>query len=207
MPFVKRVGVGLVSIAAMVLAVASASSAHTAVRDRVCAATVTQYKSYAAYPPLPHWVWAIPSGCVFTRDRPPSAACQASDVREGCVSPPDVVVRFRGRSYVFHLTLRGVPAKTEGIWRVGGARRFVVAHGGRQPQRERLFVEFTGREYNGLVDSGLSRGQPDLGAELRWRIEYNLDRRNGLCCPRLDPGSPERSPYDVTPVRLVVAGS
>jgi hypothetical protein len=70
-----------------------------------------------------------------------------------------------------------------------------------------LFVEFTGREYNGLVDSGLSRGQPDLGAELRWRIEYNLDRKNGLCCPRVDPGSPERSPYDVTPVRLVVAGS
>lgn len=123
------------------------------------------------------------------------------------MSPPDVVVRFRGHTYVFHLTLRGVPAKTEGIWRVEGARRFVVAHGGRQPQRQRLFVEFTGREYNGLVDSGLSRGQPDLGAELGWRIEYNLDRKNGLCCPRVDPGSPERSPYDVTPVRLVVAGS
>jgi hypothetical protein len=205
MPFVKRVGVGLVSIAAVVLAVASASGAQTPARDRVCAATVKLYKSYAAIPPLPHWVWAIPSGCVFTRDRPPSAGCQASDVRDGCVSPPDVAVRFRGRSYVFHLTLRGVPAKTEGIWRIGGARRFVVAYGGRQPQRQRLFVEFTGREYNGLLDSGPNRGQPDLGAELRWRIEYNLDRRRGLCCPRVDRGSPEQSPFNVTPVRLVAA--
>ena len=206
MPSVKRVGVGLAAIAAVVLAVASASGAQTATRDRVCAATVKQYKFYAAVPPLPHWVWAIPSGCVFTRDRTPSAGCQASDVRDGCVSPPDVVVRFRGRTYLFHLTLRGVPAKTEGIWRVGGARRFVVAYGGRQPQRQRLFVEFTGREYNGLLDSGPSRGRPDLGAELRWRIEYNLDRRRGLCCPRVDPGSPERSPYDVAPTRLIVAG-
>jgi hypothetical protein len=202
---VKRVGVGLAIIAAVVLAVASASGAQTAARDRVCAATVTAYKSYAAYPPLPHWVWAIPSGCVFTRDRPPSAGCQASDVREGCVSPPDVVVRFHGHSYVFHLTLRGVPAETEGISRIGGARRFVVAYSGRQPQRQRLFVEFTGLEYSGVLTSCLNPGQPDIGAELRWRIEYNLDRKRGLCCPRVDPGSPERSPFAVSPVRLVVA--
>jgi len=202
----KRAGVGIAAVVAVALAGGSVSGAQTNAQDRVCSSAIGQYKSYAAYPPLPHWVWSIPSGCVFTRDRPPSADCRASDVREGCVSPPDVVVRFRGRTYVFHLTLRGVPAKTEGIWRVGGARRFVVAHGGRQPQRERLFVEFTGREYNGLLDSGPGRGQPDLGAELRWRIEYNLDRRRGLCCPRVDPGSPERSPFDVTPVRLVVAG-
>jgi hypothetical protein len=173
--------------------------------DPLCAAVRAEYKVSAALPSLPHWVWTIPHGCVFVRDRAPTPECQRTDVRDGCVSPPDIHVRYRGRSYAFHLTLKGAPEKAIGIWKAGGARRFFVTHDGLPPKsRERLFIEFDAREFDGILQSGPSRGLPDLGPELRWRIEYNIDKKSGLCCPHTDPGDPDQKPpFEVTPQRLV----
>jgi hypothetical protein len=195
------VGVGLFALAG--IAAVSTATPQRVAGDSLCARVRAEYKAAAALPSLPHWVWTIPHGCVFVRDQPKTQECQATDVRDGCVSPPDVNVRYRGRTYVFHLTLKGAP-KAQGIWVVGGTRRFIVAHDGLPPKtRERLFIEFDAVEFDGLIQSGPSKGLPDLGPQLRWRIEYNIDKKNGLCCPHTDPGDPDQKPpFDVTPQRL-----
>jgi hypothetical protein len=115
-----------------------------------------------------------------------------------------VHVRFQRREYVFHLTLRGIPAKARGIWNANAGRRFVVAHDGLTPARERLFIDFSGVELDGIVQSGPSQGQPEIGPQLHWNIMYTLDKKKGLCCPRIDRGSPNISPFDVAPERLTL---
>jgi hypothetical protein len=206
---ITRAGVvvGVVLLLALGGAAVSGAKPHRQVADSRCAAVGNEYKSFAALPSLPHWVWTIPYGCVFIRDRAPTPDCQHTDVRNGCAPPPDVDVRYRGHTYVFHLTLKGVPTKAKGLWTAGGTRRFIVAHDGVPPKsRQRLFIEFSGTEFDGLLQSGPSKGLPDLGPELRWRIAYNIDKKNGLCCPHVDPGDPDQKPpFDVTPQRLVVA--
>jgi hypothetical protein len=206
---VKQSGLFVVS-SLLALAAASASGAtshakragtQTQAADRACASVIKEYKFYAAFPPGPKWVWTIPSGCVFLRDRAQTADCRGN-ADDGCALPPDVHVRYQRRTYVFHLTLKGLPAKAKGVWTAGGQRRFIVAHDGREPKtRQRLFIEFTGREFDGFLQSGPGQGQPDLGPGLRWQIEYTIDKRKGLCCPHVDPGSPNQSPYDVAPSR------
>jgi hypothetical protein len=144
------------------------------------------------------------SGCVFTRDLPSPTAC-TPDADIGCASPPDVHVRYQRRDYVFHLTLKGVPARAKGIWTSGGTRRLLVTHDGRSKGRQRLFIEFSGTEFDGLLQSGPNQGLPDLGPQLHWSIMYTLDKKKGLCCPRTDPGSPNVSPFAVVPERLAIA--
>ncbi len=174
---------------------------RTQATDRVCASLIQSRNAYL-YPPDRQWVWTIPNGCVFTTDRPRPEGC-TSDRYLGCASPPDVHVRFQRRDYVFHLTLRGVPAKARGISTLGGARRLLVTHDGRAPKtRQKLFIEFTGAEFDGFIQSGPNKGQPDTGPALAWSITYTLDRKKGLCCPRVDPGMPNTSPFDVAPLRL-----
>ena len=105
-------------VGAVLLVVSGTASTATPQRpaaDRVCAAVRQEYKRYASFPSLPHWIWTIPHGCVFVRDLAPTADCRATDVRNGCAPPPDVHVRYRRRAYVFHLTLKGVPAKAKGL--------------------------------------------------------------------------------------------
>jgi hypothetical protein len=208
---VKRSGLyAVVSLFALAAAGVSGATSHAKpagiqrqAADRVCTSVAKEYKFFGAYPPGPKWVWTIPSGCVFLRDRPQTADCQGR-ADDGCALPPDVHVRYQRRSYVFHLTLKDLPAKAKGIWTAGGQRIFIVAHDGRPPKtRQRLFVEFTGREFDGFLQSGPSQGQPDLGSILRWEIQYTLDRKKGLCCPRVDPGNPG-SPFDVAPQRLTI---
>jgi hypothetical protein len=196
-------------VGAILLVLSGTASSATPQRpavDRVCAAVRQEYKRYAAVPSLPHWTWTIPHECVFVRDLAPTADCQATDVRNGCAPAPDVHVRYRGRAYVFHLTLKGVPTKAKGLWIAGATRRFIVAHDGLPPRTtQRLFVEFSGTEFDGVLQSGPNKGLPDLGPELRWRIDYNISPKHGLCCPRSDPGAGRRSPFDIVPERLTVA--
>jgi hypothetical protein len=169
--------------------------------DRVCA-TLREERNPRLYAGLRAWVWTIPDGCVYTTERPLPAGC-TRDPDLGCASPPNVHVRFRGRDYVFHLTMKGTPAKARGI-AAGPYRRLLVAHDGHaRTIRERLFIIFSGAEFDGFLDTGPNQGQPDIGPALVWNIEYTLDRRKGLCCPRRDPGSPDASPFDVAPQRIV----
>jgi hypothetical protein len=199
-----RAGVvlGVLLTAVLGFAAVSGASARTQAVDRVCSNIRAEYKFFGAYPPGPRWVWSIPSGCVFLRDRPQKADCQGR-ADDGCTPPPDVHIRYRRRTYVFHLTLKGLPAKAKGIWTAGGTRIFIVAHDGRPPKaRERLFIEFTAREFDGLLQSGPSQGLPDLGPGLRWEIAYNINKKNGLCCPRVDPSTPNVSRFDVAPQRF-----
>jgi hypothetical protein len=192
---------GLVATVVGVSGATAARHAATA-RDRVCANLVAARNS-RSYPSIPRWVWTIPSGCVYTSDRARPAGC-SPDPDLGCSAPPDVHVRFRHRDYSFHLTLRGLPAKAKGLWTATGPS-FLVAHDGLAPKRrQRLFIDFSGTEFDGLLQSGPSQGQPDIGPTLHWRIAYTIDKRKGLCCPRVDPGSPDISPFDVAPERLML---
>src|SRR3954467_2314970 len=204
-----RVAVLSGMVLALVLTAASDAASHKnqggaqshATDDRVCASLIRSRNTHF-YPPYRQWVWKIRSGCVYTRDLPRPAGCTA-DLDIGCAAPPDMHVRFQRREYVFHLTFRGVPAKARGLWNATG-RRFLVAHDGLTPARERLFIEFSGGEVAGIPPSGPSQGQVDSGPELRWRIMYTLDKKKGLCCPRVDPGSPNISPFEVAPERLAI---
>jgi hypothetical protein len=172
--------------------------------DRVCA-NLIKTRNRRAYASLKQWVWTIPNGCVFTRDRPRPAGCTA-DPDLGCAAPPDVHVRYQHRDYVFHLTLRRVPANAKGIVNPP-YNRFLVAHDGLSTKRQRLFIEFSAAEFDGILQSRPSQGQPDIGPELRWRIMYTIDAKKGLCCPRVDPGGPNISPFDVAPERVrVISG-
>jgi hypothetical protein len=209
----KRVGVTSGVVIALVLAGATISGAASHSRagvrlfqaaDRVCTNLIRSRNAHS-YPPDRQWVWAIAKGCVFTRDLLRPADC-TPDPDIGCASPPDVHVRYQRRDYIFHLTLRGVPAKAKGIWTAGGTRRLLITHDGRSPKvRQRLFIDFGAQEFDGLLQSGLNQGQPDLGPLLHWSIVYTLDEEKGLCCPRSDPGSPNVSPFDITPQRLTIA--
>jgi hypothetical protein len=202
----------VVNAAIAVLTVATASGAISGAVgagarvntvDRVCAGLIKSRNAHS-YPPDRQWVWEIPHGCVYTRDLPRPTGCSA-DPDLGCAAPPDVHIRFQRRDYVFHLTFRGVPAKATGIWNATG-RRLLVTHDGRAPKRrERLFIEFDGTEFDGILQSGPSQGQADIGPGLRWSIVYTLDRKKGLCCPHADAGSPDTSPFDVAPERLTIA--
>jgi hypothetical protein len=202
----KHAGVvaGVWVAAVLGFAAVSGARAQTQAVDRVCASVRAEYKFFGAYPPGPKWIWSIPSGCVFLRDRPQTADCQGR-ADDGCTPSPDVHVRYQRRTYVFHLTLKGVPAKVKGIWTAGGTRTFIVAHDGRPPKaRQRLFIEFSAREFDGFLQSGPGQGLPDLGAGLRWEIAYNIDKKKGLCCPRVDPSTPNVSAFDVAPQRLTI---
>jgi hypothetical protein len=174
-------------------------------RDRVCAALIRSRNPYS-YPPGREWVWTIANGCVFTRDLPRPAGCLV-DRELGCAAVPDVHVRYQGRESVFHLTLKGSPAKALGISNSGAARQLLVAHDGRGSKaRQKLVIDFTGIEFDGIIPSnGLHGLVPDLGPILHWRIAYTLDGKKGLCCPYFDPGNPDRSPYEVAPQRLTAA--
>ena len=177
--------------------------AHSQSGDRFCV-SLTRARNAHSYPPDRRWVWAIANGCVYTRDLPRPQGCTA-DPETGCLAPPDVHVRVQRREYVFHLTLRGVPAGAKGLWNAAG-KRFLVTHDGRgRKTRQRLFIEFSGVEFDGILQSGPSQGAADIGPELRWTIMYTLDKKKGLCCPRVDPGSPTVSPFDVAPQRLRIA--
>src|SRR3954465_1070337 len=130
-----------VSIALVIAAVSGAapSSRKTAkaqAPDHVCANLIKSRNAHS-YPPDRQWIWAIPTGCVFTRDLPSPAGC-TSDPDIGCASPPTVHVRYQRRDYAFHLTLKGVPAKAKGIWTSGGKRRLLVTHDGRSKGRQKL---------------------------------------------------------------------
>jgi hypothetical protein len=173
--------------------------------DRVCA-TLIRLRNPYAYPPTRQWVWTIPSGCVFTRDLPRPAGCIV-DRELGCAAAPDVHVRFQGRESVFHLTLKGSPAKALGISSSGATRELLVAHDGRGSKaRQKLVIDFTGTEFDGIIPSNGVHGLiPDLGPILHWRIAYTLDRKKGLCCPYVDPANPDRSPFEVRPQRLTAA--
>jgi hypothetical protein len=198
-PLMKRWTVCAGILIALVTTVVGATAAPhtTTAADRICTSLVAARNAHS-YPPDRQWVWTIPNGCVYTRDVSRPAGCSA-DPDIGCSAAPDVHVRFQRREYVFHLTLRGVPAKAKGLWNATG-RSFLVAHDGRAPKtRQRLFIDFSGAEFDGPLLSGPSQGQADIGPVLHWRIVYTLDKRKGLCCPRVDPGSPDVSPFDVAP--------
>ena len=197
------VSIALTIAAASGAAPVSRKAAKAQPPDRVCA-NLIEARNAHSYPPDRQWIWAIPTGCVFTRDLPSPTAC-TPDPDIGCASPPDVHVRYQRRDHVFHLTLKGVPAKAKGIWTPGGTRRLLVTHDGRSKGRQRLFIEFSGTEFDGLLQSGPNQGLPDLGPQLHWSIMYTLDKKKGLCCPRVDPGSPNVSPFDVVPQRLAIA--
>ena len=209
----KRAGalsavLGLVLAAGAVSGAASPTTglgAHSRSGGRFCA-SLTKARNAHSYPPDRHWVWTIPDGCVYTVDLPRPRGCSA-DPDTGCLAPPDVHVRLQRREYVFHLTLRGVPALAKGVWNATG-KRFLVTHDGRgRKTRQRLFIEFSALEFDGIVQSGPSQGAADTGPELRWTITYTLDQKQGLCCPRVDPSSPNVSPFDVAPQRLrIVTG-
>jgi hypothetical protein len=143
---------------------------------------------------------------VFTRDLPRPAGCLV-DRELGCAVAPDVHVRFQRHDYVFHLTLKGSPPKALGIWTRSGTRTLLVAHAGRGSKaRQRLLIDFTATEFDGIVPPADSHGLiPDIGPVLHWRIAYTLDKKKGLCCPRFDPGNPDFSPFDVAPQRLTAA--
>lgn len=177
--------------------------AHSHVAERLCA-NLVKARNAQSYPPDRQWVWTIPNGCVYTRDLPRPLGCTA-DPDTGCLAPPDVHVRVQRREYVFHLTLRGVPTSAKGLWNATG-KRFLVTHDGRgRKTRQRLFIEFSGVEFDGILQRGPSQGAADIGPELHWTIAYTLDKDKGLCCPRVDPGSPDVSPFDVAPQRLKIA--
>jgi hypothetical protein len=168
--------------------------------DGACA-KLAKLRNAHSYPPDRQWVWVIPTGCVFTRDRPQPTRC-TSDRDLGCIATPDVHVRFQRKEYVFHLTMKGSPANALGLARAG--TQLVVAHDGRGSKaRQTLIVDFRGTEFDGIIPANAQHGlSPDFGPLLHWRIRYTLDRRKGLCCPRFDPGNPTFSPYQVAPERL-----
>src|SRR6266536_38239 len=157
----KRAGL-LVVIAALLLpAVAGMSSAtphangtgtQAQATDRVCATLINAGRNRYSYPPDADWVWEIPSGCVFLRDRAPTSDCPSGDL-DSCIPPPDVHVRYQQHGYVFHLTLEGVPGAPKGLLRRG--RRMIVGADGRAPKnRRRLLIHFTANEFRGLADVG-----------------------------------------------------
>jgi hypothetical protein len=190
----KRPGLLVVSISA-VLAFSATSVSGAApqgnrtgtqaqAQDRVCAALIKFGRNRYSYPPDVDWVWEIPTGCVFVRDRGPTADCPVTE----CTLPPDVHVRYRQRGYVFHLTLKGLPETAKGMIRRG--RRMIVATDGRAPKsRRRLLVYFTAGEFRGIEN---------FGPRHIWAISVTIDKKKGLCCRRADPGNPG-SPWDVPP--------
>src|SRR4051812_34148145 len=91
---------------------ARAASVRAAAPDPTCQNLVQSHNRFS-YPPDAHWVWTIPSGCVFIQDRGATDSCPALD----CAPPPDVHVRYLRRTYVFHLTQQGLPATTKGLYR------------------------------------------------------------------------------------------
>jgi hypothetical protein len=190
-------------VSSTVSGAASRTSSSRQATDRVCANLIGLRNAHS-FPPDRRWVWRIPNGCVFARDLARPAGC-ASDPELGCASPPDVHVRFQRRDYVFHLTLRGVPAIARGISQLGGTRQLVVTHDGRARTRQRLFIDFRAGEFDGLLPSGPSKGLPAPAPLLWWHISYTLDKKKGLCCPHRDAGSPDVSPFDVAPHRLSLA--
>jgi hypothetical protein len=181
------------------LAVTGAGAGEPQATDRACASLIRSRNAHS-YPPDRQWVWALPGGCVFTRDRPRPAGC-SNDRDLGCIATPDVHVRIQRREYVFHLTMKGSPAKAIGLARAG--TQLLVAHDGRGSKaRQTLIVDFRGIEFDGIVPANEAHGLiPDLGPLLQWRFRYTLDKRKGLCCPRVDPAQPEVSPFDVNPTR------
>jgi hypothetical protein len=167
---------------------ARAAGAHAGATDRVCASLIKSGRNRFSYPPDVDWVWQIPNGCVFLRDRAPTSDCPSGDL-DTCTPPPDVHVRYRQRSYVFHLTLAGLPAADRGIPRRG--RRMIVTADGRTPKsRRKLLIHFTGHEF---------RGAANPGPQHLWEISVTIDKTKGLCCRTVDPGNPQRSPWDVAP--------
>ena len=165
---------------AMTSVTVSGAASRSAQRsDSVCAGLVKARNAHS-YPPDRQWVWTIPSGCVFTRDLAQPSGC-TSDPEFGCLAAPDVHVRFQRKEYVFHLTLKGSSKKALGITR---STRLLVAHDGRGSKaRQKLLIDFTATEFDGIIGASESHGLiPDLGPILNWRIVYTLDRRKGLCC-------------------------
>lgn len=205
----RAVALAVVSLAIAFVGAATGSLSAAApihVGDRVCAELIRARNPHS-YPPGRVWVWAIPHGCVFARELPRPAGCVV-DRELGCAAAPDIHVRFRGRESVFHLTLKGSPAKARGISSTGGTRQLLVAHDGRGSKvRQKLVIDFTGVEFDGITPSdGVHGLVADLGPILHWQIAYTLDDKKGLCCPRFDPGNPDFSPYDIAPQRLIGAG-
>jgi hypothetical protein len=192
---------GLVFLAAALaltsVVVSGAAGARTHTSDSVCT-SLTKARNAHSYPPDRQWVWTIPTGCVFTRDLPRPSGCNA-DPELGCIAAPDVHVRFQRKGYVFHLTLKGSSDKALGVTH---GVRLLVAHDGRgSKSRQRLLIDVTATEFDGIIPPGGTQ-IPNLGPILNWRIVYTLDKRKGLCCPHVDAGSPDVSPFDVVPLRL-----
>jgi hypothetical protein len=176
------------------MTVSGAAGGSTQRSDAVCANLIKARNAHS-YPPDRQWVWTIPRGCVFTRALPRPKGC-TPDPELGCLAAPDVHVRFQRKDYVFHLTLKGSSDKALGIAR--RPTRLLVAHDGRGAKaRQKLLIDFTATEFDGIIPAGQSHGLlPDLGPILNWQIVYALDSKQGLCCPPR---------FDVVPVRLMSA--